>query len=378
MKNAIYADNAATSRLSDRALEIMIKYMTDDYGNPSQPYSFSRNTKKAIKESREIIASYIGANSDEIYFTSGGSESDNWAIKGFGNRIQKRIIITSCIEHHAILNACESEAIAGTEVIYLPVNGLGIIDLRILETELIKQKGNSILVSVMMANNELGVIEPIKEVAELCHKYGAYLHTDAVQAVGHINIDVNDLGIDMLSASAHKFNGPRGIGFLYIRKGIEVRSLIDGGAQEYGRRAGTENVAAIVGMACALEDSIKDIKFNTSYLLHLESVFLNSLDEYNINYIRNGVVQNHLPGLINISIKNANGEMLLHRLDLMGIYISTGSACDSVNNQVSHVIKAIGVPMDYAEGTIRISFGKYNTEEEAKKIAECIVTILNT
>lgn len=378
MKNAIYADNAATSRLSDRAFEIMTKYMIEDYGNPSQPYSFSRNTKKAIKESREIIASYIGANSDEIYFTSGGSESDNWAIKGFGNRIQKRIIITSCIEHHAILNACESEAIAGTEVIYLPVNGLGIIDLRILETELIKQKGNSILVSVMMANNELGVIEPIKEVAELCHKYGAYLHTDAVQAVGHIKIDVNSLGIDMLSASAHKFNGPRGIGFLYIRKGIEIRSLINGGSQEFGLRAGTENVAAIVGMACALEDSIKGIEENSSHLLHLEHVFLKCLDDNNVDYIRNGVVPNHLPGLINISIKNSNGEMLLHRLDLMGIYISTGSACDSVNNQVSHVIKAIGVPMDYAEGTIRISFGKYNTADEAVKIAECIMKILNT
>lgn len=368
----IYADNAATTALDIDAFEAMKPYLLKEYGNASQPYSFARPVKRALAIAREIIADCIGAHPEEIFFTSGGTESDNWAIKGTLQYGDDRAILTSQIEHHAILNACASVERLGYPVIYLSVDKKGVITPATLNKRI---TGNAKLVSIMLVNNEIGTIEPIKELAEIAHKHGALFHTDAVQAVGHIPVNVEVLGVDMLSASAHKFNGPKGIGFLYIRKGSDIRSLADGGAQEFGMRAGTENVAAIVAMAESLRKNCAQIDETESRLRKLENIFIQALNEARIDFIRNGD-DNHLPGNISISIKNASGEMLLHRLDLKGICISTGSACDSVNTQVSHVIQAISVPEDYAAGTIRISFGRDNQESDAQDIADAIVSIL--
>ena len=329
MKQLIYADNAATTKLDADAFEAMKPFLEEEYGNASQPYSFSRSAKKAISEAREIIASCIGAEPDEIYFTSGGSESDNWVIKSvvFSDGF-KMATITSRIEHHAVLNACTAIERLGYPVTYLPVSDEGVV-----QPEQLEQYNNdkTRLVSVMLANNEIGTIEPIADLATIAHAHGALFHTDAVQAVGHIPIDVNALGVDMLSASAHKFNGMKGSGFLYIRKGVDICSFVDGGAQEYGKRAGTENVAAITAMAVALRKNCDRMKSVERKLRKLEMILLDGLTSSGIFYMRNGSC-NHLPGNVNISIRNADGEMLLHRLDLKGICISTGSACDSVNN----------------------------------------------
>lgn len=379
MKKLIYADNAATTKLNIKAFEAMKQFLIDDFSNPSQPYSFSRESKRVLKESRKIIADCIGADPEEIYFTSGGTESDNWAIKCFGLASDAKQIFTSEIEHHAILNACESLKTTA-EINYLKVDKQGLVSSSELEEALdVGEKSCpsclTRLVSVMLANNEIGTIQDIKALAEIAHNHGALFHTDAVQAVGHIPIDVKELGVDMLSASAHKFNGPKGIGFLYIKKGTIIQPFHNGGSQESGLRAGTENVAAVVGMAVALKENCLNIKKNTAFLQDLENRFINSLNEQGIDFIRNGAKQ-HLPGNINISIKNSNGEMLLHRLDLMGICVSTGSACDSVNNQVSHVIKAIDVPSEYAKGTIRISLSTENNKNDILSIVEAISKIM--
>ena len=373
MKQYIYADNAATTKLDIDAFEAMKPYLLEEYGNVSQPYFFSMKPKRALKEARQTIAECIGALPEEIYFTSGGTESDNWALKCFGNCDDVRRVYTSEIEHHAVLNACEYAT-------RLSVNTKGIVLPEVLEKAL-----NSIvspvpsrlstLVSVMLVNNEIGTIEPIKELATVAHAHNALFHTDAVQAVGHIPIDVNDLNIDMLSASGHKFNGPKGIGFLYVRKGTLLVPYANGGAQEQGMRAGTENVASIVGMATALKKNCDEMQQTTEKLRTMEAVFIDNLHQAHIDFIRNGS-EKRVPGNINISIRDASGEMLFHRLDLMGICISTGSACDSVNTQVSHVIQAIGVPQEYAEGTIRVSFGRDNKVEDAAKVAQAIVKVL--
>lgn len=377
----IYADNAATTQLDMESFEAMKPYLLEKYGNSSQPYSFSRASKVALNNARREIAKIINADEDEIFFTSGGSESDNWALKCFGTKGVKKNIITSKIEHHAILNTCkELEHYNGTEVYYLNVDKKGVVDINELEIILSKKKkhiihGETTLVSIMLANNEIGTIEPIKQLADISHAYGAYFHTDAVQAVGHISIDVKDLGVDMLSASAHKFNGPKGIGFLYVKKGTSMYSLINGGSQENGMRGGTENIAAIVGMAVALKNNVVNMKENQKKLKYLEKSFIDTLQSLGIDFIKNGS-NNNLPGLVNISIKKASGEMLLHRLDLKGCCISTGSACDSVNTQISHVIRSICIPMDYAEGTIRVSFGKYNSPRDGQILALNIYNII--
>ncbi len=377
MKELIYADNAATTKLDPAAFEAMKDYFFNDYGNASQPYSFGRRAKKALKISREIIAKCINCKTSEIFFTSGGSESDNWVLKCFGNTKKKRVIITSEIEHHAILNSCESIRDSLNEIFYLRVDKTGLVDKNQLIEILEKYKDFDvqILVSVMMANNEIGTIEPIRELADITHKYGGYFHTDAVQAVGHINIDVRDLDVDFLSASSHKFNGPKGIGFLFVKNGSPISSFIEGGAQENNLRAGTENVASVVGMATALENNCINLFDNQNKLLAIEEELINQLIKLKLDFIRNGNV-NHLPGIVNLSFKGQDGEMLLHRMDLMGVLISTGSACDSVNTQVSHVINAINVPSDYQKGTIRISFGKYNSIEDADSIAKLLKLIV--
>ncbi len=368
----IYADNAATTRLDEEAFDSMRKYMVEEFGNPSQPYSFSRSTRKALLESREIIASCIGADSDEIFFTSGGTESDNWALKGYMNKQKDKSLLVSSIEHHAVLNTASALKRVGTEVRYLKVNEEGTVLPSFLESEI---DNNVALVSVMLANNEIGSIQPLNELSKITHNIGARIHTDAVQAVGHINVNVNDLDVDMLSASAHKFNGPRGIGFLYIRKGTDLYPLIDGGGQEKKLRSGTENVASIVAMAIALKKNNDEISRNKEKLTCIENELISRLKIKGLNFIRNGS-PNRIPGNVNLSFKDADGEMLLHRLDLMGICISTGSACDSKNSQISHVIEAIGVPPEYAYGTIRISFGRDNTINDAITIANAIEKVV--
>lgn len=375
MKHSIYADNAATTKLDIEAFEAMKPYLLEDYGNASQPYFFAKKPKLALQAARRSIAACIGALPEEIYFTSGGTESDNWALKCFGLKNDVRRVYTSVIEHHAVLNACEYAT-------RLPVDSKGLVSPDVLENAFASYKNPvpsclSTLVSVMLVNNEIGTIEPIKELAAVAHAHAALFHTDAVQAVGHIPIDVNELRVDMLSASAHKFNGPKGIGFLYVRKGTSISAYADGGAQEHGMRAGTENVASIVGMATALKKNCDEMQQTTEKLRAMENIFVDTLRQADVEFIRNGA-ENRVPGNISISIRGASGEMLLHRLDLKGISISTGSACDSVNTQVSHVIRAIGVPQEYAEGTIRVSFGRDNLAEDAAEVAKAIISVISS
>ena len=375
MKMNVYADNAATTKLKMDAFEAMKPFLLEDYANASQPYSFSRRAKKALAEARSVIARCINAEPEEIFFTSGGTESDNWVIKAsaFGDP-EKRATITSAIEHHALLHSCTAIERLGYPVVYLPVDIHGLVQPDTLQRHITDKTR---LVSVMMANNEIGTIEPIKELCSIAHEHGALFHTDAVQAVGHIPIDVKDLGIDFLSASAHKFNGPKGVGFLYIRKGTPILSFADGGAQEHGLRAGTENVAGIVGMATALLANVNAIKENENHLRSLEHRLESKLQEVGIHYCRNGSAV-RLPGVMSLSFEGSNGETLLHRLDLMGICVSTGSACDSQNTQISHVLAALGMTEFLAKGTIRISLGKDNTYEEIDYLANGLLKILSS
>ena len=369
----IYADNAATTKLDLSAFEAMKPYMLEQYGNASQPYAFSRTPKVALMEARETVAQCIGANPEEIFFTSGGTESDNWAIKGSAFLdAEHRATITSAIEHHAVLRSCDAIERLGYPVAYLRPTSAGVITPEALQ-KIITDRTR--LVSIMLANNEIGTIQPVKELAKIAHQHGAIFHTDAVQTLGHIPVDVRSLGVDMLSASAHKFNGPKGVGFLYIRKGTSIAPLNDGGAQECGMRAGTENIASIVGMAKALEINCADLEKNMRHINALEEMLITGLKQSGIQFKRNGGA-NHIPGNISISFKDADGEMLLHRLDLMGICVSTGAACDTVNTQISHVLQAIRAEDAYAMGTIRISLGKDNTEDDIVKIVMAIAKIL--
>lgn len=374
MKPYIYADNAATTKLDIDAFEAMKPWLLDDYGNPSQPYAFARNPKKALAESRAIIAECIGAEPEEIIFTSGGTESDNWAIKesAFSDPMH-RATITSEFEHHAVLNSCAAIERLGYPVAYIPPSAAGVVLPETLEGCI---TDNTRLVSIMFANNELGSIQPIQRLCEITHSHGAVFHTDAVQAVGHIRINVKELGVDLLSSSAHKFNGPKGVGFLYKRKDMPLLPFADGGAQEFSLRAGTENVASIVGMAKALKKNCDTMAENAEYLVTLENQLLESLLSANIEFVRNGG-NNRLPGLLSLSFPGFIGETILHRMDLAGISISTGSACDSKNTNVSHVLKAIKLDEELAVGTIRISLGKSNTASEVANIAAALIKICN-
>ena len=372
-KRMIYADNAATTKLDAYAFEAMKPFLLEEYANPSQPYSFSRSAKEALKAARKTIAACIKAEPDEIFFTSGGTESDNWAIKGsalvYGDY---RATLTTQIEHHAVLHACEAVETLGFPVAYMHVNNKGVLSPEILRNYI---TDNTKLVSIMYANNEIGSIQPIRELCAIAHANGALFHTDAVQAVGHCYLDVNYLGIDMLSASAHKFNGPKGIGFLYVRHGKQVKPFLDGGPQETGMRAGTENVAAVVAMAAALQINCSNIDKTQNRLRTLETILIDNLNDESIPFLRNGS-EDHLPGHLSLSFKDTDGEALLHRLDLLGMCISTGAACDSKSTQISHVLQAINVDESYAKGTIRITFGRDNTEEDATDIADALVRIL--
>lgn len=373
MKRFIYADNAATTQLDMDAFEAMKPYLLGEYGNASQPYSFARTAKKALKNSRETIAQCIGAEPEEIFFTSGGTESNNWAIKGTAFSVStKHAFITSVIEHHAILRPCADIESMGYPVSYLPVDCTGTVDVRTLSEYI---NSDTRLVSIMTANNEIGSIQDISALAAIAHSCGAIFHTDAVQAVGHIEIDVNLLGVDMLSASAHKFNGPKGIGFLYVRKGTPLMPYASGGGQEHHMRAGTENVASIIGMATALKKNVAAMKDTASHLVLLENRLLEGLSNANIRFSRNGS-EVHIPGNLSLSFPGYSGEALLHRLDLMGICVSTGSACNSAETQVSHVLKAIGLDKEKAKGTIRLSFGRNNSQSDIDVIIGALRKIL--
>lgn len=375
MKYKIYADNAATTRLDTDALHAMMPYLCVDFANPSQEYSFSDKAKNALSEARRVIAKCINASPGEIYFTSGGTESDNWAILGTlpaSSGVGKTDIITSEIEHHAVLKACDEAHKRGHRIIKLPVDRCGITLPATLENAI---TGSTGLVSIMLANNELGTVEPSRELCTIAHQRGALFHTDAVQAVGHIPVDVKKLGVDLLSASAHKFNGPKGIGFLYIKEGTDISPYVFGGSQEFGFRAGTENVASAVGMAAALKKSCELMSASAEHLRKLEEIITSKLDYASIDYLRNGS-SDHVPGILSLSFKNADGEAIFNRLDLMGIYVSTGAACDGARLSISHVIKAIRSDESYAPGTLRIALSRDNTEDDAETIANALCKIL--
>lgn len=374
MSYYIYADNAATTQLDKSAFDAMSPYLLEMYGNPSQPYSFSRTARNAINEARRIIADCIGASPEEIYFTSGGTESDNWALNSIKDKqMLGKAVAISEIEHHAVINPCRRLKEEGVPVCTISPGRDGLISVEQLDRVLSQE--NVGLVSIMTANNEIGTIEPIADLCEVAHAHGAIFHTDAVQAIGHIEINVKELGVDMLSSSAHKFNGPKGIGFLYIRKGISILPFLMGGAQEGNLRAGTENVASIVGMAYALKDNCLHLTENKRYVSELEDKFLSLMNEAGIDFKINGALAK-LPGLISISFEGQDGEAILHRMDLKKIAISTGSACDSKRTEISHVLKSIGLEESYAKGTVRISLGKNNTYKDVDNIVDALVKIV--
>ena len=365
----IYADNAATTKLDADAFAAMIPWLTEDFANASQPYFFAHKPKAALKQAREIIAACINAEPQEIFFTSGGTESDNHAVKGIAFTSHgRKNFVTSAIEHKAVLNSCKALENFGHRVTYLQPDESCTITPKNLSAHV---AADTALVSVMFANNELGTIQPIKELCEISHAQGALFHTDAVQAVGHVALDVKNLGVDMLSASAHKFNGPKGIGFLYVRRGVTLSAYLDGGGQEDGLRGGTENIAAIVGMAVALQKNISALEKNRQHLRELDALLMRELVANKIPHVRNGSA-NCLPGLISLSFDGRDGESILHRLDLAGISISTGSACDGKSNKISHVLQALNMPPRLAKGTIRISLGKDNTAQDVQKIVAAL------
>ena len=372
----VYFDNAATTRLDDEVLKEMLPYLKENYGNASSIYKLGRESKKAIEESREKVAKILNCKSSEIYFTAGGSESDNTAIKGIarGYKDKGNHIITSKIEHPAVLETCRELEKEGFEVSYISVDENGIINLEELKNAI---KENTILISVMFANNEIGTIQPIKEIGQIAKENNIYFHTDAVQAAGNIKIDVQELNIDSLSLSGHKFYGPKGIGALYVRTGINFKKYISGGHQERGKRAGTENVAGIVGLGKALELAYASLEEHNKKIKELRDYYETQVKE-KIPYIKiNGDPLKRLPGNSNISFKFIEGEGLLLNLDLKGICASSGSACTSGSLDPSHVLLAIGLPHEIAHGSLRISIGKYNTKEEIDYLIESLVEIVN-
>ncbi len=375
METRIYLDHAATTPVKSEVLEAMLPYFSDKYGNPSSVYSIGRESRKAIDEARERVASAIGAQSKEIFFTSGGSESDNWAIKGvaYANRARGNHIITSSIEHHAVLNTCRYLEDDGFEVTYLPVDSNGLVSPEQLREAI---KPTTTVISVMFANNEIGTIQPIKEIGKIAREKGIYFHTDAVQAVGNIPIDVDELNIDMLSLSAHKFYGPKGMGALYVRKNVKLASFIQGGGQERGRRAGTENIAGIVGLGKAIQLAVENLDDYNSRIRHLRDMIINGIKE-RIPFVRlNGDPEKRLPGNVNISFEFVEGESLLLMLDMKGIAASSGSACSSGSLDPSHVLLAVGLSHEVAHGSLRMTVGEDNTEEDIRYVLDVLPPIV--
>lgn len=371
----VYVDHSATTKLDKKVLEAMLPYLEEDYGNPSSLYRLGRKAKETVENSRQNIASIIGAKPEEIYFTSGGTEANNTLIKGIARTYKKKgnHIITSKIEHPSVLDSCKALEKEGFEVSYVNVLENGQLDIEDLNNKI---KESTILISVMYANNEIGTIQPIEEISKIAKEKGIYFHTDAVQAIGSMDIDVEKLGVDALTLSAHKFYGPKGIGAFYIKKGVRFEKYISGGHQEKNKRAGTENVAGIIGMAKALELSREDLEENNERIKSLRDYYLDEVKK-RIPHIKiNGYLINRLPGNANISYEFIEGESLLLYLDLKGIYASTGSACSSDSLEPSHVLLAIGVPHEIAHGSLRVSIGKNNTKEEIDYLVDNLVEIV--
>lgn len=363
----IYMDNAGTTAVAPEVLSAMLPYFTQCYGNASSIHSTGRDARKALEDARRRVAAAIGAAPSEIYFTSGGSESDNWAIKGYAyaNLKKGNHIITSQIEHHAVLHTCEFLKTQGFEITYLPVDEFGRVSVKDVENAITSQ---TILLSIMAANNEIGTLEPIREIAQIARAHKITFHTDAVQAMGAIPVNVNDWGVDMLSMSAHKFHGPKGVGALYVRQGVRIDSFMHGGAQERGKRASTENVPGIVGLATALERAVKNQPETSKRLTVLRDKLINGILS-EIPYTRlNGHPTERLPGNVNVSVRYIEGEGLLLRLDLAGIAASSGSACTSGSLDPSHVLLAIGLPHEIAHGSLRLSLSDVNTEAEVDEV----------
>lgn len=375
MNKIKYFDHASTTPVKEEVLKEMIPYFNLEFGNPSSLYSIGRRNRRVVEEAREKVARAINAKPNEIYFTSCGSESDNLAIKGiaFENKHKGNHIITSKIEHPAVLNTCKMLEQEGFKVTYLDVNKKGLIDLKILE-ESITDK--TILISIMFANNEIGTIQPIKEIGKIAKKHNIYFHTDAVQAMGNIKIDVNNMNIDSLSMSAHKFYGPKGVGALYIREGIPFKKLQDGGHQEKDKRAGTENVPGIVGLGKAIEIANNNIDRYNKKLVYLRDYYINQVEEKIPDVKLNGDRVNRLPGNANFSFKYVDGEELLLDLDAKGIAASSGSACSSGTDAPSHVLLAIGLTAETAKGALRITMGEENTKEDIDYLVSTLTEIV--
>lgn len=375
MERLIYADNSATTKMSKTALESMMPYLTEEYGNASSLYNIGSRAKEAVEKAREQVAKALGAQSSEIYFTSGGSEADNWAIKGAAHAMKrkgKNHIISSAFEHHAVLHTLEALEKEGFEVTLLDVHSDGLVRVDELEAAIQEDTG---LVTIMYANNEIGTIQPIPEIAKVCHEHKILFHTDAVQAVGNVHINVKEQNIDMLSLSGHKFHGPKGIGVLYIRKGVIIDRLIDGGAQERGRRAGTENTPAIVGLATAITEAVDSIDARAKKLSAIRDHII--AEALKISRSRlNGDPVKRLPGNVNMCFEGIEGESLLLMLDAKGVCASSGSACTSGSLDPSHVLLAIGLPHEVAHGSLRLSFSDENTMEDADYILKVLPPII--
>ncbi|MCI9145446.1 MAG: cysteine desulfurase NifS [Eubacterium sp.] len=371
----IYADNAATTKLSQTALDAMMPFLTEIYGNPSSLHTDGQIAKMHLENAREDIAKLMGASPKEIYFTSGGSEADNQAIRTAaynGKKKGKNHIISSKFEHHAVLHTLNALEKEGFEVTLLDVHPNGIVKAEDITNAI---KDNTCLVTIMSANNEIGTIQPVAEIGKICREKGVLFHTDAVQAVGHIPVHAEEMNVDMLSASAHKFHGPKGIGFLYVKKGIPVHSLIEGGAQERGKRAGTENLAAIVGMTAALKESVERLNDNADKVTVLRNRLAEGLKTIERSRI-NGDLTAHLPGTLNMCFEGIEGESLLLLLDMKGIRASSGSACTSGSLEPSHVLLAIGVPVEVAHGSLRLSINENNTEDEMEYMIKTITEVV--
>ena len=377
MEQFVYADNAATTKLSPAVLEAMMPYLTEEYGNPSSLYRFGNHAKRAIEQARKEVADVLGAEPFEILFTGGGSEADNWvkeimrSLKARG----KNHFITSAVEHHALLHSAQRLQKEGFEVTFIPVDREGQIDPEQVRAAIRPETG---LVSIMFANNEIGTIYPIQEIGAICRQAGVLFHTDAVQAAGHLPINVKEMNIDLLSLSAHKFHGPKGVGAFYCRRGIPLPSLIDGGAQERGKRAGTENVAGIVGLGAALRLANEEMSEASARVSAMRDRLIDGILQTIPMCRLNGPRHNRLPGNCNISFLGIEGESLLLRLDLAGIAASSGSACASSSLDPSHVLLAIGLPHEVAHGSVRLSLSDYNTEEDVDYILEQLPEIVST
>ena len=371
MNRKVYADNAATTAVSPEVLEAMLPFYKEVYGNPSSLYSLGQEAKKPLEEARETVAQCLGAQPREIYFTSCGTESDNWAIKGAAyamRRKGKTHIVTSAFEHHAVLHTCQALEKEGFTVTYLPVHENGIVRPEELEAALTENTG---LVTIMYANNEIGTIQPIPEIGAICKRHGVLFHTDAVQAAGQVPIDVQEQNIDLLSLSGHKLHAPKGVGALYIRSGVVIQNLLDGGAQERGKRGGTENVASIVGLATALKRACATMEERRVKLTAMRDKLIDGLSK--IERCRlNGDREHRLPGNVSFCFQGVEGESLLLMLDLKGISASSGSACTSGSLDPSHVLLAIGLPHEVAHGSLRLSFGDENTMEDIDYILETV------